>query len=137
MGKVAHSNAEHPQMEVATKAAWAALALIHLSPAAVLVNPKLIAKLYGVESGGDLSVLLTHRGALFLGIVAGCVWALIDPPARRALSIVVAISVIGFLVVYWRAGLPPGALRTVALVDVVALVPLAFVVFAAWRGQVA
>jgi hypothetical protein len=124
-------------METTTKIAWGLLALAHLSPAAVAFVPSLVERLYGVSPTGDLGVLIAHRGALFLAIFAACVVAVIDPPARRALSIVVAISVIGFLVLYLRTGAPSGPLRTIAVVDAVALLPLAFVVVAAWRPQAA
>lgn len=121
-------------MEIVTKAAWALLALVHASPAAVLFAPDLVRRLYGVEAQGNLGVLLTHRGALFLAILIACLFAVLDPAVRRALGVLVAVSVIGFLIVYARAGFPAGALRTIAIVDGVALVPLAFVLWAAW-GQ--
>jgi hypothetical protein len=124
-------------MELVTKVSWALLALIHASPAAVLFAPKLLRDLYGIEADGALGVLLVHRGALFLAIIAACVFALFDASSRRAASVVVTISVVGFLVVYARAGLPPGALRTIAIVDVVALLPLGWVLLAAWRLQAA
>lgn len=80
-------------------------------------------------------MLLAHRGALFLAIVAACVYAAFDPPARRALSLVIAISVVGFLILYLRAGMPAGPLRTIALVDAAALIPLLFVAASAWRAR--
>ena len=124
-------------MEITTKLAWGLLALAHLSPAAVTFAPSLVEQLYGVSPTGDLGVLIAHRGALFLAIVAACVLAVFDPPARRALSVVVAISVIGFLALYLRAGAPSGPLRTIAIVDAATLLPLALVVVAAWRPQAA
>jgi hypothetical protein len=124
-------------MEMFTKAAWTALALIHLLPAAAAFAPSLISRLYGADVSGDLFVLLEHRGALFFAIFVACLFGVFDPPARRALCVVVSISVVGFLVIYWRAGLPAGPLRTIALADFVALVPLAWVAICAWRPQVA
>ncbi|MFN9091535.1 MAG: hypothetical protein ACK5V0_08590 [Alphaproteobacteria bacterium] len=124
-------------METTVRMAWGLLALAHLSPAAVAILPSLVERLYGVSPTGDLGVLIAHRGALFLAIFAACVLAVFDPPARRALGIVVATSVIGFLVLYLRAGAPSGPLRTIAIVDAAALLPLAFVIVAAWRPQVA
>lgn len=120
-------------LEILTKASWALLILVHASPAAVLVSPELVRKLYGVDTGGGVGILLTHRGALFLAVIAGCGLALVAPEARRAASLVAAISMVGFLFVYARAGAPIGALRTVALVDLAALAPLALVLFEAWR----
>lgn len=122
-------------METKTKMAWGLLALAHLSPAAVAFVPSLVERLYGVSPTGDLGVLIAHRGALFLAIFSACALAVFDPPARRALGIVVATSVIGFLVLYLRAGAPSGPLRTIAIVDIAALLPLAYVVLAAWRPQ--
>lgn len=124
-------------MELATKSAWAALALIHASPAAVLFAPGLVNRLYGVEANGVLGVLLVHRGALFLAVLAVCLLALFDPSARRSAGVVVAISMIAFLVVYAQAGMPAGPLRTVALVDLVGLAPLAWALFTAFRPHAA
>lgn len=119
-------------MDIFAKIAWGALAAIHLSPAMVAFAPQLTRKLYGVDSQGHLGLLLTHRGALFAAIVALCVFALFDPGARRAASLATGFSVVSFLVYYARAGFPAGALRTVAIVDVVALAPLAVVLADAW-----
>jgi hypothetical protein len=47
--------------------------------------------------------------------------------------VVVAISVISFLWLYLRAGMPSGPLKTIALVDLVGLAPLFFVIWSAWR----
>jgi hypothetical protein len=55
-----------------------------------------------------------------------------DPDARKVISLLAAISVIGFLLVYVRAGRPTGALQTIAIADLTALLPLALVGFAAW-----
>lgn len=120
-------------MEVATKIAWFLLALVHVSPAAVLFRPDLVQKLYGVPADGATSLLLTHRGATFLGIVVAAVWAAFDPSARRLCTVIVGIAVVGYLILYARAGMPEGPLRTVAAADAFALAPLALVMWSAWR----
>ena len=120
--------------EALTRTAWIALAVIHVSPAAVLVAPGLVRHLYAVEPTGPAGVLIVHRGALFLAIVALALWASLDPAVRRAASVAVAISVIGFLFVYARAGLADGALRTIAIADAAALLPLAWVGWKAWSA---
>lgn len=120
-------------MEILVKAAWSLLALVHVAPATALFAPGALRRLYGIEPEGDLGVLMTHRGALFLALVALCVVAVVDPSVRRAAGLAISISVLGFLVVYARAGAPRGPLRRIALVDVVALIPLAVVLVAAWR----
>jgi hypothetical protein len=120
-------------MERLVQLAWGALALVHAAPAMALVVPGALRRLYGLELAGDPRVLLVHRSALFLALVVLCVFALVEPGARRAAGVTVAISVVAYLVVYAQAGLPSGALRRVALVDTFALVPLVIVLVAAWR----
>jgi hypothetical protein len=120
-------------METIIKTAWAAIAVVHIAPVMALFSPKALERLYGIAMDGDLRVLLTHRAALFLAIVVLSLFALVDPVSRRAASIVVATSVLGFLALYARAGLPRGPLRSIAAVDTFALVPLAIVLVAAWR----
>ena len=46
-----------------------------------------------------------------VAIVALCLFALFDPAVRRAAAVTVAISVLGFLGVHARAGMPAGPLR--------------------------
>ena len=121
-------------MEPVTKLAWLALAAIHAAPAAVLVAPSLARRLYGVAPADGAGVLIVHRGALFLALVVLSVWAALDPALRRAAGTALAISVVGFLLVYARAGAPAGPLRPVALADIAALAPLAWVLSRAWRG---
>ncbi|HYE00909.1 MAG TPA: hypothetical protein VEH84_16115 [Alphaproteobacteria bacterium] len=120
-------------VEALVKGAWIVLAAIHVFPAAVLVAPELTTRLYGVEADGPAGLLLVHRGALFLAVVAAALFAAFDPAARRACSVVVGISVLGFLAVYVRAGLPAGALRPIAVADTAALLPLALAAMSAWR----
>lgn len=118
--------------EKLTRVAWLLLALVHVIPATVLFAPDLSMRLYGVDPTGPAGILIIHRGALFLAIMAASLWAIIDPAARRLCSMAVGISIIGFLMVYSRAGLPDGPLRTIAMVDTVALLPLIFVSYRAW-----
>lgn len=122
-------------MEMTTKIAWGLLALVHLAPAAAGFAPSLVERLYGVTPTGDLGVLIVHRGVLFLAIVVACLLAVFQPAARPALGLVVAISVVGFLVLYVWSCFPSGPLRRIAVVDALALLPLAFVIVAAWWHQ--
>jgi hypothetical protein len=112
---------------------WLALAAIHASPAAVLFKPVLTETLYGVSPAGPAGVLIVHRGALFLAVVIVALFAAFAPEARKAASLVVGVSLLGFLFVYMAAGAPPGPLRTIAAVDALALLPLAYVAWRAWR----
>jgi hypothetical protein len=120
-------------METSLKAAWATLALLHVMPALVAFMPGLVDRLYGVSPDGDVGVLLVHRGALFLAVCVTAIYAMFDPPSRRLASLVLIVSMIGFLIVYVRAGMAPGDLRTIAAVDLVGVIPLAWVSLNAWR----
>lgn len=121
-------------LEILVKLGWALLALIHATPAAAFFAPGLLKRLYGIEPGDDLGVLIAHRGALFLAILTLCLFAIVSPGARRAASLATAVSVIGFLIVYARAGMPRGPLVQIAIGDLIALPPLALVLWAAWRN---
>ncbi len=122
-------------MESMVKVAWLALGALHVTPALVLVMPRLVERLYGVSPQGDPGVLLIHRGALFLAVMVATIWAVLDPKVRPLAAVIAGISMLGFLLVYARAGLPPGALRTIAWADVAGLAPLVFVCIDAWRAQ--
>ena len=124
-------------MKTALTAAWLLLALVHLPPALVAFRPVLTERFYGVPSNGTISLLLTHRGALFLVVAWLASFAAFVPDARRVASVGVAISVLSFLVLYARAGMPTGPLRNIAAADAVALVPLCLVIYAAWRPPIA
>jgi len=111
--------------------AWLALMLVHAPPALATFSAKLRQRMYGVAVDGPLGVILTHRGVLFLAVAAVCVLAAFVPSARLAAALVVSISVLGFLAVYLLGG-SPKALHTIALVDALALAPLAVVLIDAW-----
>jgi hypothetical protein len=124
-------------MEVITRLAWLFLAAIHVPPALVAVFPGLMGRLYGVAPAGEIGLMLSHRAVLFLAVAVGCAWGAFDPDARRPLSLVVTISVAGFLWLFVTAGAPRGALRTIAIVDAIAMVPLAWILLQAWRPSAA
>lgn len=112
--------------------AWLALVLVHTPPALAAFSPSLRRRMYGVDENPQLSAILTHRGVLFLAVAVTCLYAAFEPEARRAASIVAAISVVGFLLIYVGARFPKGPLRPIAVVDLVALIPLAGATVDAW-----
>ncbi|MEQ1493493.1 MAG: hypothetical protein ABL932_23400 [Terricaulis sp.] len=112
--------------------AWLALVLVHTPPALATFSPALRRRMYGVDERAQLNVILTHRGVLFLAVAAVCGYGAFTPGARQAASIVAAISVLGFLVVYASARFPKGPLRSIVLADALALIPLTFVAADAW-----
>jgi hypothetical protein len=124
-------------MNVLVTAAWFALGLLHLLPAASAFAPSLLERLYGVTPSGDLAVVLAHRGVLFGAIVIGCAFGVFDPAARRVLSVIVGFSIVGYLLLYLRADTPAGPLRKIALADAAGLLPWAAVLWDAWAHRAA
>jgi hypothetical protein len=122
-------------VELLTKGSWFALGVIHLLPALSAFSTSLLTRLYGPAPSVDLRVLLAHRGVLFCAVLMSCVFGALSPATRRPLSAVVAISIVGFLLLYLRAGSPAGPLRTLAIVDALGLAPLALVLWAAWTAR--
>ncbi len=111
---------------------WIVLALVHLMPALAFFRPVTLTALYGIRADNPLFLLMHHRAGLFLAVFVACLWAAWQPEARQLAGIVTAISMLGFLWLYWRAG-SPMALRTIALVDLIGLPFLAFALWGAFR----
>lgn len=107
--------------------AWLALVLVHAPAALATFSAPMRKRMYGVDSG-PLDLMLAHRGVLFLAVASVCALAAFSSEARLAAALVTSISVIGFLIGYVLGGLPK-RLRTIALVDAAALLPLAIVLF--------
>ena len=120
-------------MSIVINVCWVALAALHVMPSISAFAPTLIARLYGVDPGGDVALLLRHRAALFLGVIVSCGWALLDPHSRRLASALVAVSMGSFLLLYLGAGRREGALEVIARWDLIGLLPLLVVLYAAWR----
>lgn len=116
--------------------AWLALVLVHAPPALATFSPQMRKRMYGVDDGGPLGLILAHRGVLFLAVASVCVLAAFNAEARLAAALVTSISVIGFLLGYAFGGAPK-RLRTIAIVDAVALIPLALVLYDVWAKLLA
>ena len=111
--------------------AWLALVLVHTPPALATFSAPMRKRMYGVDDGGPLGLILAHRGVLFLAVASVCALAAFNTEARLAAVLVTSISVIGFLIGYVLGGAPK-RLRTIALVDAAALIPLAIVLVDIW-----
>ena len=109
---------------------WLLVGLVHLIPALALFQPALITRLYGVTPDNPLFLLMHHRAALFFAVLVACVWAAFDPGGRKLATILTAISMLSFLILYQSYG-RPAPLATIALVDLIGLVPLAW---AGWHA---
>ncbi|MCH2486728.1 MAG: hypothetical protein MK010_03160 [Erythrobacter sp.] len=112
---------------------WLLLAAIHALPAAAFFRPSGLTELYGLEPDNPLFLLMQHRAALFLGVFSACVFAAFLPEGRRLASVIVGISLLGFLFLFWRGGYPV-ELRTIAIVDIVGLAIWLGVTVSAYRA---
>jgi hypothetical protein len=121
-------------MNIAVVIAWGLLALVHLTPALAFFQPDKLRGLYRVSADNPLFSLMHHRAALFVVIVLLCIWAIVDPAVRRLAAVGVGFSMISFLVIYMRAG-QPAALKTIATVDLIGLLPLAVVTWDAFARR--
>lgn len=108
---------------------WLLLAAGHAMPILPALFPAMLTRLYGIEPGGDVATLMRHRGVLFLVVVIVAIWCAFDPRVRMLGVVVLATSIIGFLLLYVAGGASP-ALRQIAIVDAALLPVLAAV---AWR----
>lgn len=111
---------------------WSILAIIHALPALAFFRPASLTSLYGIAPDNPIFLLMQHRAALFLAVFAACIWAAIVPEGRRLAVMVVAISMMSFLALYWMAG-SPAPLRRIALVDLAGSPVLAAVAWLAFR----
>jgi hypothetical protein len=118
-------------MNAIVQIAWAALALVHLRPALAFFRPTQLRSLYRVGADNPLFTLMHHRAALFVVIVLLCIWAIADPKVRQLTTVGVGFSMLAFLAIYWRAG-QPAALKSIATVDLIGLLPLAIVAWDAF-----
>lgn len=113
-----------------TALAFAVIGAIHLLPVAPVFVPESLQRLYGIAPADTtLLVLMRHRALLLALAGLLCLWATWSPAVRPAALLAAAINVGGFLGFYALYGSPAGALRIIAIADLVALPPLAF---AAW-----
>ena len=71
-----------------------------------------------------------HRAALFLAVFVACIWCAIDPAPRKLGVVVVAVSMLSFLALYFINGSPP-TLKQIAIADLIGMPALAYV---AWKA---
>ncbi len=112
---------------------WLILAAIHAMPALALFRPATLTTLYGIAADNPLFLLMQHRAALFLAVFVACIWAAFVPEGRRLAALVVGISMLSFLALYWMAG-SPAPLKRIALVDLAGLPVLVGVAWFAFRS---
>ena len=109
---------------------WLALAAVHAMPALAFFRPATITTMYSLQSDNPLFLLMHHRAAFFVAVFAFCLWAAFDTYPRRAAVVLVAISMLSFLWLYFSNGAPK-PLKTIATVD---LVGLPFLAYVAWKA---
>ena len=111
---------------------WLVLAAIHAMPALALFRPATLTSLYRLQPDNPLFLLMHHRTGLFFAVFVACVFAAFVPEGRRLAVLVVGISMVSFLLLYWQAG-SPAPLRKIAQVDLLGLPVLAGVAWLAFR----
>lgn len=111
---------------------WLVLAAIHAMPALALFRPATLTSLYRLQPDNPLFLLMHHRAGLFFGVFVACIFAAFVPEGRRLAVLVVGISMVSFLLLYWQAG-SPAPLRKIAQVDLLGLPVLAGVAWLAFR----
>ena len=111
---------------------WLILATIHAMPALALFRPATLTTLYRLQPDNPLFLLMQHRAGLFFAVFVACIWAAVVPEGRRLAVMVVGISMVSFLLLYWQAG-SPAPLRKIAQVDLLGLPVLAGVAWLAFR----
>ena len=109
---------------------WIVLAFIHLSPFAAYFVPTMITRLYAIPAEDPSFALVHHRAALFGMVVVACIWAVIDPNVRRLTAVLVALSMLSFLIIYAFYG-QPESLKTIAIADVLGL---PFLIYVTWKA---
>jgi hypothetical protein len=115
---------------MAISIAFFALAVVHLLPVGPVFDPRALVRLYGVAPhDAALLALLRHRAVLLAIVGVLCLWAAFAPGPRPAALLAATINIASFIVMYALYGAPTGPLRTIALVDALAIAPLAV---AAW-----
>jgi hypothetical protein len=111
---------------------WLILAAIHATPALAFFRPATLTSLYKLQPDNPLFLLMQHRAGLFLAVFVACLYAAFVPEGRRLAVLVVGISMVSFLALYWQAG-SPAALKRIAAVDLAGLPVLAGVAWLAFR----
>jgi hypothetical protein len=111
---------------------WLILAAIHAIPALAFFQPAKLSTLYRIQPDNPLFLLMHHRAGLFVAVFVACVFAAFVPEGRRLAVLVVGISMVSFLLLYWQAGSPP-PLRKIAQVDIIGLPVLAAAAWFAFR----
>jgi hypothetical protein len=117
------------------KICWTMLGLIHLPPALALFLPAMLTRLYGVETGSTTFTLMHHRAALFVVIVAICLWSVFRPEVRQLAAVTVGLSMISFLAIWALAG-APAQLRSIAVADIIGVPFLLVATWLAFRPAV-
>lgn len=109
------------------------LAFIHLLPAVAAIAPSQISRLYGVDAADSTLVTLLQHRAVLLGLVGLAFLAAAFRPNDSVALLALLLggaSMVTFLIIAALQRELAGPLKTIALVDAVGLMPLAYL---AWR----
>jgi hypothetical protein len=99
--------------------------LINFLPILGVISLDKINQAYGLSAtDNNLEVLLRHRALLF-GLVGGfIIFSVFNPQYQMAAMIFAAISMLGYLIIFWSVGDLNAALLKVAQIDIVGVILL-------------
>lgn len=99
--------------------------LVNIAPVAGLLGPESLERLYGFTGlEGDLLILMRHRALLFGIIGAFILCAAFKRSFQPVAMLMAAVSMLGYMLLVWLADEPGAKLYRVAVIDLIAGVPL-------------
>jgi hypothetical protein len=125
-------------MEWIAKAGLLIAGAIHLLPVAGVTGAERLSKLYGIDlTDPNLVILMRHRALLFGILGAVMIAAAFTPQLRFTAILAGLISAASFLIIAYMQGGYGAAIRTIVLMDWIAVAALVVAAFAAYSGRAA
>ncbi|HKX57452.1 MAG TPA: hypothetical protein VJN01_15185 [Xanthomonadales bacterium] len=109
--------------------------LVNFAPVVGVLGSESLARLYGFSGlEGDLLTLMRHRALLF-GIVGAFIFcSVVRRHLQPAAMLMAAVSMLGYMLLVWLADAPGDKLYRVAMIDLIACVPLLIAILLYRRG---
>lgn len=99
--------------------------LVNFVPVVGVIGAESLARLYGISGlEGDLLVLMRHRALLFGIVGAFILCAAFKRSLQPAAMLMAAVSMLGYMLLVFLAVEPGAKLNRVAMIDLIACVPL-------------
>jgi hypothetical protein len=99
--------------------------LVNVAPVIGVLGPESLGRLYGFAGPeGDLLILMRHRALLFGIVGAFILCSAFKQRLQPAAMLMAAVSMLGYMLLVFLADEPGAKLYRVALIDLIACVPL-------------